>query len=85
MHTALATAATSEATGTDAPTDPCEMTATPASATSPVMRWLGREGAGNVPYVGGVYSLVDALWLLWDPRRQCLHDKLPGTVVVRSR
>ncbi len=50
-----------------------------------VMRWLGREGASNVPWVGGIYSVVDALWLLWDPRRQCLHDKLPRTAVVRSR
>lgn len=24
------------------------------------------------------------LWMLWDPRRQCWHDKLAGTVVVRT-
>jgi uncharacterized RDD family membrane protein YckC len=49
------------------------------------LRWLGREGLGAVPFVGGLYQLVDALWCLWDPRRQCLHDKLPKTVVVKSR
>ena len=32
---------------------------------------------------GGSYlSLVDSAWLLWDPKRQTLHDKIAGTVVV---
>ncbi|MFV0458127.1 MAG: RDD family protein [Actinomycetales bacterium] len=31
---------------------------------------------------GGVLSLLDVLWCLWDPRRQCLHDKIAGTVVI---
>jgi uncharacterized RDD family membrane protein YckC len=44
-----------------------------------LLRWLGREGLSNVPLVGPLYSL------LWDPRRQCLHDKIAGTSVVRSR
>lgn len=26
-------------------------------------------------------SLLDSLWLLWDPRRQTLHDKIADTVV----
>jgi uncharacterized RDD family membrane protein YckC len=49
------------------------------------LRWLSSDLVGQVPYLGGVYSLVDSLWLLRDPRRQCLHDKLPGTVVVDAR
>ena len=54
------------------------------------LRWAGRDLptlltlAGVLPFVGGAYSLIDGLWLLWDHRRQCLHDKLPGTVVVRT-
>jgi uncharacterized RDD family membrane protein YckC len=28
---------------------------------------------------------VDSLWPLWDARRQSLHDKVAGTVVVRVR
>lgn len=32
-----------------------------------------------------LYQLIDDLWLLWDPRRQCIHDKWPNTVVVRTR
>ena len=32
---------------------------------------------------GGSYlSLIDSAWLLWDPKRQTLHDKVAGTVVV---
>lgn len=30
----------------------------------------------------GLYGIVDALWCLWDPRRQCLHDKVGSTFVV---
>lgn len=29
-------------------------------------------------------NLLDALWPLWDERRQTLHDKLSSTVVVRG-
>jgi uncharacterized RDD family membrane protein YckC len=31
----------------------------------------------------GLYTLLDGLWPLWDPRRQALHDKIAGSVVVR--
>lgn len=34
---------------------------------------------------GGLYLLVDGLWPLWDSRRQSLHDKMVGTIVVRGR
>lgn len=31
-------------------------------------------------------GLLDELWFLWDlPRRQCLHDKVSGTIVVMSK
>jgi uncharacterized RDD family membrane protein YckC len=30
-------------------------------------------------------GVLDQLWLLWDrPRRQCLHDKAAGTIVIRT-
>ncbi len=29
-----------------------------------------------------VISALDPAWLLWDPKRQTLHDKIAGTVVV---
>jgi uncharacterized RDD family membrane protein YckC len=31
----------------------------------------------------GFGGLLDDLWLLWDPQRQCLHDKVVSTVVVQ--
>ena len=37
-----------------------------------------------VPSVGGLFALINEAWLLWDPRRQCLHDKAAGTVVVKK-
>lgn len=30
-------------------------------------------------------GIIDPLWLLWDSRRQTLHDKAAGTVVVTAR
>lgn len=48
-------------------------------------RWATRDLATLVPYLGMGYTLLDSLWLLWDDRRQCLHDKLPRTCVIRSR
>jgi uncharacterized RDD family membrane protein YckC len=44
---------------------------------------------GLIPFVGiigAMASRLDELWLLWDPRRQTLHDKVADTVVeVRPR
>ena len=35
-------------------------------------------------FIGGVFTLVNVLSQLWDkPLRQCLHDKVANTVVVR--
>lgn len=33
----------------------------------------------------GVGELVDVAWILWDRRRQALHDKAAQTVVIRTR
>jgi uncharacterized RDD family membrane protein YckC len=37
-----------------------------------------------VPFVGGLFDLINELWLTWDPNRQCLHDKAAHTVVVKK-
>jgi uncharacterized RDD family membrane protein YckC len=50
-----------------------------------VLRFVGFEVFAAVPSVGGFYFLIDVLWLLWDPRRQALHDKIAGTAVVNRR
>jgi uncharacterized RDD family membrane protein YckC len=47
-----------------------------------VLRFVGFEVIAAVPQIGGFYFLLDVLWCLWDPRRQCLHDKIAGTAVV---
>lgn len=38
---------------------------------------------GLVYAVAVLFQLVNVLWPLWDRRRQALHDKAAGTVVVR--
>jgi uncharacterized RDD family membrane protein YckC len=50
-----------------------------------ILRFVGFEVFSAVPSVGGFYFLVDVLWLLWDQRRQCLHDKIATTAVVDRR
>jgi uncharacterized RDD family membrane protein YckC len=32
---------------------------------------------------GGVLALIDPAWLLWDQRRQALHDKAAKTLVIK--
>ncbi len=32
-----------------------------------------------------IYTVVDHLWPLWDPKRQALHDKMVNTIVVQNR
>ncbi|NDU76175.1 hypothetical protein GWI34_26625 [Actinomadura sp. DSM 109109] len=32
----------------------------------------------------GIAGLLDNAWILWDGRRQALHDKVAGTVVVKA-
>ena len=37
-----------------------------------------------VPVLGWIFALFNELWLAWDPRGQCLHDKAANTVVVKK-
>jgi uncharacterized RDD family membrane protein YckC len=37
-----------------------------------------------VPLVGSLFDLLNELWLVWDRRRQCLHDKAAHTVVIKK-
>ena len=41
---------------------------------------FGTAGA----FIGGLPQLLDLLFPLWDDRRQSLHDKMAGTIVVRA-
>jgi uncharacterized RDD family membrane protein YckC len=38
----------------------------------------------NIPYAGSLFWLINVLWLTWDSKRQCLHDKAASTVVVKK-
>ncbi len=59
------------------------------------IRGLLPQGAGGLRYIlpaslgwitGVVFvvQLIDLLWMLWDDRRQTLHDKMAGTYVVNA-
>jgi uncharacterized RDD family membrane protein YckC len=56
----------------------------PLSAFAAVKRAALYAFAPQVPGIGGIFGLLDSLWLLWDkPHRQCLHDKVADTVVIK--
>ena len=38
---------------------------------------------GAIPYLGNVYGLVDHLFIFGE-RRQCVHDKIADTVVIKA-
>jgi uncharacterized RDD family membrane protein YckC len=38
---------------------------------------------GFIPFVGGIYSLVDHLFIFADSR-QCLHDKIADSIVIKA-
>ena len=40
-----------------------------------------REVLGKM--VSGITFYVGYLWMLWDPQKQTLHDKIAGTIVVK--
>jgi hypothetical protein len=35
-----------------------------------------------VPFIGWLFGLLNELWLLRDPNRQCVHDRAARTVVI---
>lgn len=49
-------------------------------------RAVGRSVAylfwGLIPYVGWLLSIINVASCLWNPKRQCWHDRLCSTVVV---
>lgn len=54
------------------------------TASSAFMRSLVPAAFGVVPGVGMVLGLAVYLWAFIDPRRQGIHDKAAGTLVVRN-
>ena len=49
---------------------------------SSFIRWGAPAALSTVPWLGYISVLMYA-WLLWNPRRQGLHDKAARTLVVR--
>jgi uncharacterized RDD family membrane protein YckC len=49
------------------------------------IRWAIPMLLAWIPLVGGLGQLLNYLWMLWDPQRQCLHDKAARTIVLRLR
>jgi uncharacterized RDD family membrane protein YckC len=49
-----------------------------------IARWALPAAAALVPTVGGLGWLLIYLWILWDPNKQGLHDKVAKTVVIRT-
>jgi uncharacterized RDD family membrane protein YckC len=47
-------------------------------------RYLPTAVVANIPFVGGLVALLDALMIFRDDRR-CLHDQIAGTRVVEYR
>jgi uncharacterized RDD family membrane protein YckC len=48
-------------------------------------RAFGRALLEQVLRFTVVIWVLDMLWPLWDSKRQTLHDKAVGTVVIRTR
>lgn len=49
-----------------------------------LLRYAMFYGVNVVPVLGSLFTFVSYLWCLFDrPYRQCLHDKIAGTFVVR--
>jgi uncharacterized RDD family membrane protein YckC len=53
----------------------------PISNTQALLRALVYAIAGNIC---GCFGVLDVIWILWDPRKQCLHDKAGKTVVIKA-
>lgn len=42
-----------------------------------------REVVGK--FISGIILLIGYFWMLWDPNKQALHDKIAGTYVVKNQ
>ncbi len=47
------------------------------------LRQVAAIGIGLTPILGNIAQIVDALWPLWDKKRQTLHDKAADSFVIK--
>ncbi|HUY43073.1 MAG TPA: RDD family protein, partial [Acidimicrobiales bacterium] len=67
------------------------LTGSRVSITQALKRWgfiavyssLEFTGTRGASVVVSLFGLIDVLWPLFDQRKQTLHDKFAGTLVVR--
>ena len=52
------------------------------SLSAATVRYLVPSAASLVPVIGGWLGILVYAWLLWDPKRQGIHDKAANTLVV---
>jgi uncharacterized RDD family membrane protein YckC len=68
---------------------------TPGDAALSI-RVVDRDGGGTIGYgrafirclvsiVSGLVFLLGYLWMIWDPEKQCWHDKAANDVVIPTR
>lgn len=49
-----------------------------------VIRLLAQVAMGFIPIIGFFLGIANALWPLWDEKKQTLHDKAAGTFVLKT-
>ena len=50
--------------------------------TQAAIRGAVQSGLPIVPFIGGLASLVNHLFPLWDPKKQAIHDKVAHSIVI---
>jgi len=56
----------------------------PLGVPKAAVRYLAPTLVFLIPILGFVLWVADGLWPLWDRRRQAVHDKLAGSMVVKA-
>jgi uncharacterized RDD family membrane protein YckC len=49
-----------------------------------IIRLLAQVAMGFIPVIGIFLGIANALWPLWDEKKQTLHDKAAGTFVLKT-
>lgn len=48
-----------------------------------LMRYATVHAISQIPVLGGIFGMVNAIFIFFGDQRQCLHDKFAGTKVVK--
>lgn len=50
-----------------------------------LLRYLSIHAIGQIPIIGGIFGLVNAIFIFFGDQRQCLHDRFAGTKVIVAK